>query len=74
MLVPGPGLDRLSIAVFGLVYLRPRFIWVGRVGLGLRTLALVATFGQAQSLFFAATSGELGYHAVPVLHCRSKHF
>jgi len=47
------------LALVGLVYLRlrPRFPWVGWLAVGLRTAALVATFGSAPNLNYAALTG-----------------
>jgi two-component system sensor kinase FixL len=44
------------LALVGLVYLllRPRFPWVGWLAVGLRTAALVPTFGSALNLNYAA--------------------
>jgi two-component system sensor kinase FixL len=47
------------LALVGLVYLRlrPRFPWVGGLAVGLRTVALLATFGSAPNLNYAALTG-----------------
>jgi len=47
------------LALVGLVYLRlrPRFPWVGWLAVGLRTVALVANFGSAPNLNYAALTG-----------------
>jgi len=50
------------VALVGLVYLRlqPRFVWVGWLAVGMRTVALVATFLSGPNLNYAELS-DIGY-------------
>ena len=47
------------VALVGLVYLRlrPRFLWVGWLAVGLRTVALLAGFGSAPNINYVALTG-----------------